>query len=155
MGRKSRSGPSTIPTVPIPVSISMPTLLKLIPVEWCKHWDAEHLMLTLVNGSQVAFRSLDDPDRAHSGVGLHWAWFDEAAFIAEEAWDYFEPSLTDFAGAAFFTSSVDGFDWTYERIEKKALIEHRPGYWAAKWRTIDNPYMAMYRGAEIARSEEH
>ena len=129
---------------------TMPTLLKLIPIEWCKHWDAEHLMLTLVNGAQVAFRSLDDPDRAHSGVGLNWAWFDEAAFISEEAWDFFEPSLTDFGGVAFFTSSVDGFDWTYERIEKKALVEHKPGYWAAKWRTIDNPFMAMYRGAEIA-----
>ena len=128
---------------------TMPTILRLLPETWCQHWDAEHLTLTLVNGAKVAFRSLDDPDRAHSGVGLHWAWFDEAAFIAVEAWDYFQPSLADFGGVAFFTSSVDGYDWTYDRIEKPALIEHKPGFWAAKWRTIDNPYMAAFRAAEI------
>lgn len=129
---------------------TMPTLLKLIPTQWVKHWDAEHLVLTLINNAQVAFRSLDDPDRAHSGVGIDWAWLDEAAFIAEAAWDFLEPSLLDKAGVAFFTSSVDGFDWTYERIEKKALIEKKPGFWAAKWRTIDNPFMAIYRADEIA-----
>ncbi len=128
---------------------TMPTLLELIPEAWCKHWDAEHLTLTLVNDAKVAFRSLDDPDRAHSGVGLHWAWLDEAAFIAEDAWDYLQPSLADYGGVAFFTSSVDGYDWTYDRIEKPALISQKPGYWAAKWRTIDNPFMATYRATEI------
>ena len=128
---------------------TMPTLLKLIPVEWCADWNAENKILTCRNGAQVAFRSLDDPDRAHSGVGLDWAWFDEAAFIAEEAWDYFRPSLVDHGGACFFTSSVDGYDWTYARVEKPALIDHKPGFWAAKWRTIDNPYMAAFRASEI------
>lgn len=129
---------------------TMPALLKLIPEGWCKHWDAEHLTLTLVNGAQVAFRSLDDPDRAHSGVGIHWAWLDEAAFISETAWDFLRPSLTDYGGVAFFTSSVDGYDWTYSRVEKPALVDRKPGYWAAKWRTIDNPFMAVYRSEEIA-----
>lgn len=127
------------PTYEILHDATMPTLLKLIPREWGLHWDAEHLILTLVNGARVAFRSLDDPDRAHAGVGLHWAWLDEAAFIAELAWDYLEPALADFRGVAYFTSSVDGFDWTYERIEKKAFLEHVPGFWAAKWTTSDNP----------------
>jgi hypothetical protein len=77
------------------------------------------------------FRSLHDPDRGHCGVGLHWAWFDEAAFIDAIAWDYLRPALTDFGGAAFFTSSVDGFDWTYDRVEKPALIDKKPGFWAA------------------------
>lgn len=137
------------PTYKILHDATMPTLLKLIPREWCANWDQEHLELTLVNGAQVQFRSLDDPDRGHAGVGVHWAWFDEAAFIDELAWDYFRPALTDFGGAAFFTSSVDGYDWTYERIEKEALIKKTPRFWAAKWRTIDNPYMATYRAEEI------
>lgn len=128
---------------------TMPALLKLIPREWCANWDQEHLELTLVNGAQVQFRSLDDPDRGHSGVGVHWAWFDEAAFISALAWDYFRPSLTDFGGAAFFTSSVDGFDWTYDRIEKPALVDKKPGFWAAKYRTIDNPFIATYRSDEV------
>ncbi len=137
------------PTYDILEDATMPTLLKLIPREWVANWKADTKDLTLINGAKVSFRSLNDPDRGHAGVGLHWAWLDEAAFISELAWDYLSPALTDFGGAAFFTSSVDGYDWTYERIEKKALIEKKPGYWAAKWRTIDNPWMAIHRSAEI------
>lgn len=142
------------PTEKILHDATMPTLLKLIPREWCQHWDAEHQELRLINNALIMFRSLHDPDRGHCGIGAHWAWFDEAAFIDEMAWHYFEPALTDFGGVAFFTSSVDGFDWTYNAIEKKALIEKKPGYWAAKWRTIDNPFMATYRSAEIADAKE-
>lgn len=137
------------PTEKILHDATMPAFLKLIPREWCANWDAEHSELTLINGALIMFRSLHDPDRAHCGVGVDWAWFDEAAFIDELAWDYFQPALTDFAGVAFFTSSVDGFDWTYERIEKKALVDHEPGFWACKWRTIDNPFIATYRMEEV------
>lgn len=137
------------PTEKILHDATMPAFLKLIPREWCANWDAEHQEMLLKNGALVMFRSLHDPDRAHCGVGCDWAWFDEAAFIEEVAWDYFRPALTDFGGSAFFTSSVDGFDWTYERIEKPALIDKKPGYWACKWRTIDNPFISTFRTDEV------
>ncbi len=137
------------PTEKILHDATMPTFLKLIPREWVKNWDAEHLELTLINDALVMFRSLHDPDRGHCGVGVDWAWFDEAAFIDELAWDFFRPALTDFGGVAFFTSSVDGYDWTYERVEKPALIDKKPGFWAAKWRTIDNPFIRAYRAEEV------
>lgn len=140
------------PTYKILHDATMPTFLKLIPREWCANWDQENLELTLKNGSQVQFRSLDDPDRGHAGVGVHWAWFDEAAFIAELAWDYFRPALADFGGAAFFTSSVDGYDWTYERIEKPALVDKKRFFWAAKWQTIENPFIAINRPEEVAEA---
>jgi hypothetical protein len=142
------------PTEKILHDATKPAFLKLIPREWCKNWDAEHDELTLVNGALIMFRSLHDPDRGHCGVGVDWAWFDEAAFIDELAWDYFRPALTDFGGAAFFTSSVDGFDWTYERVEKPALIDHKPGFWACKWRTIDNPYIATFRKDEVEEARQ-
>lgn len=142
------------PTEKILHDATMPAFLKLIPREWCQSYDAEHNELTLVNGALIMFRSLHDPDRAHCGVGVDWAWFDEAAFIDELAWDYFRPALTDFAGAAFFTSSVDGYDWTYKRIEKPALVDKKPGFWACKWRTIDNPYIATYRTAEVEEARQ-
>lgn len=142
------------PTYEILHDATLPTFLKLIPREWCASWQADSLELTLINGAQIQFRSLNDPDRAHAGVGLHWAWLDEAAFISELAWDYLRPALTDFGGAAFFTSSVDGYDWTYERVEKPALLEKKPGFWAAKWRTIDNPYIATYRADEVEEARQ-
>lgn len=137
------------PTEKILHDATMPAFLKLIPREWCANWDAEHLELTLTNGALIMFRSLHDPDRGHCGVGLDWAWLDEAAFIDAMAWDYLRPALTDFGGAAFFTSSVDGFDWTYDRVEKPALVDKKPGFWACKWRTIDNPYIATFRADEV------
>lgn len=137
------------PTEKILHDATMPSLLKRIPREWCANWDAEHLELRLINGHLIMFRSLHDPDRGHCGVGCHWAWFDEAAFIEELAWDYFRPALTDYGGVAYFTSSVDGYDWTYDRVERPALVDHKPGFWAAKWRTIDNPYMLAFRSSEI------
>jgi len=137
------------PTYKVLNDATMPTLLGLIPRDWCADWNAEDKDLVLVNGAKVSFRSLDDPDRAHAGVGPHWGWMDEAAFIAEKAWDFFRPALTDHSGVCFFTSSVDGYDWTYDRIEKPALIDKRPGFWAAKYRTIDNPWIMSRHPEEI------
>jgi hypothetical protein len=147
------------PTYKILHDATMPTLLGIIPREWCDPnrgggWNADDEELTLVNGHKIMFRSLDDPDRAHCGVGPHWGWMDEAAFISELAWHYFRPALTDHAGACFFTSSVDGYDWTYEHIEKKALVDKVPGYWACKWRTIDNPWIATRNPEEIEEARK-
>jgi hypothetical protein len=141
------------PTEKILHDATMPALLRRIPRDWCANWDAEHMELTLVNGHLIMFRSLHDPDRGHCGVGVDWAWFDEAAFIEELAWDYFRPALTDFGGVAVFTSSVDGFDWTYDRVEKPALVDQKPGFFAAKWRTIDNPYIATFRADEVEEAK--
>jgi hypothetical protein len=91
------------------------------------------------------FRSLHDPDRGHCGVGVDWAWFDEAAFIDGTRLGLFPAGTDRLRRRGVFTSSVDGFDWTYDRVEKPALIDHKPGFWAAKWRTIDNPYIATFR----------
>lgn len=140
------------PTEKILHDATMPSFLKRIPREWCKDWDAEHLNLTLTNDALIMFRSLHDPDRAHCGVALDWAWLDEAAFIDGIAWDYLKPALTDHGGCAFFTSSVDGYDWTYDAIEKPAFAGKKY-FWAAKWRTIDNPYMYTYRADEIEEAK--
>ena len=126
------------PTFKILHDATTPTLLKLIPPDWVDDWSEEHMELRLTNGSVVQFRSLDDPDRAR-GQGVHWAWFDEAAFIPEQAWNIFRPSLSEHRGGAFFTSSVNSFDWTYDRIEVPALVTHKPGFWACKYKTSENP----------------
>ena len=133
---------------------TMPTLLRLIPPEWVKSWDVENLELGLVNGSTVQFRSLDDPERGR-GQGLHWLWLDEAAFVAERAWDVVRPSLTENLGIAFATTSPAGYDWSYKRFMKPALIDKIPGFWACRYRTIDNPRFqvedALKREIESAR----
>jgi hypothetical protein len=48
--------------------------------------------LTLPNGSQILFRSLDDPDRIR-GLTLAWFWLDEAPLCGHFAWQVLKGRL--------------------------------------------------------------
>lgn len=137
------------PTFKILHDATMPTLLRLIPPDWVKNWNQDNLELTLKNHSVCQFRSLDDPERGR-GQGLHGAWLDEAAFCVERAWHVLAPSLAENAGIVISTTSPGGFDWTYKTFYRRAMMEKRPGYWAAKFRTLDNP---LFQQSEVLRRE--
>jgi hypothetical protein len=53
-------------------------------------------------------------------------------------------------GVALATTTVAGFDWTYEQIERPAMVYGEPGYWTAKWKTIDNP---LFRSNPVMKEE--
>lgn len=125
------------PSYPELLDYVIPAVFAVIPEDWIDDWVASRYLLKLKNGAQCAFRSLDDPDRGR-GPGLHWVWIDEARKVAEKAWDTVLPALTDKRGVAWITTSTNGFDWTYRRFWLPASAE-KPGYWAVKYRTIDNP----------------
>ena len=133
---------------------TFPTLVGLLHPKWIKRWDPEHMEITLQNEARVAFRSLEDPDRARGPHGIGGMWFDEAAKCPERAWHVGTPMLIKAGGIAIASTTVVGFDWTYDQIEEKALVQKEPGYWAAKWKTIDNPMFRMHpvRMAEIERA---
>ena len=127
------------PTYKILHDSTFPTLVRLIDPSWIKRWDAEHMEITLYNNALIAFRSLEDPERARGPKGVSWGWFDEAAQCPERAYDVFEPTLIAAAGIVIVTTTVLGFDWTYDKIEKRALVYNEPGYWACKYWTEENP----------------
>lgn len=137
------------PTFKILHDSTFPTLVRLLPPQWIKNWDAENMEIDFTNGAKIAFRSLEDPERAR-GPGPDWGWFDEAALVQPRAWDVFRPSLSEKAGIAIFTTTVAGYDWTYDRFEIPALITKRPGFWACRYKTIDNP---LFRLNPILREE--
>ena len=126
------------PTFKILHDATMPTFLRLIPPSWVADWNQDNLEVGFINQSVVQFRSLDDPERGR-GQGLHGAWLDEAAFISKRAWDVLAPSLAENAGISISTTSPASFDWSYYEFYKRALLDREPGFWAAKYRTIDNP----------------
>lgn len=136
------------PTYKVLHDSTIPTLCKIIPPNWVKHWDGNHLDLTLVNNHVIQFRSLDDPTRA-VGMGPTWSWFDEVQKILEKAWDIFRPSLTDNLGNTIFTWTPNGFDWTWRRLWRAAAELHEPGFWMAKCRTLDNPWIQRYGLEEV------
>lgn len=133
---------------------TFPTLVGLLHPNWIKRWDPDHMEITLQNDAMVAFRSLEDPDRARGPHGVGGMWFDEAAQCPERAWHVGTPMLIKAGGIAIATTTVLGFDWTYEQLEKQALIYREPGYWAAKWKTVQNPLFKSnpVMAAEIERA---
>lgn len=143
------------PTYKILHDSTFPTLVRRIPPHWVEKWDPEHMEITLINKAMVAFRSLEDPERARGPHGVSWGWFDEAAQCPERAYDVFEPTLIKAGGIIFATTTVLGFDWTYDRIEKKASIYREPGFWFTRYWTEENPLFKsnpeMMRQIERAR----
>ena len=118
---------------------TFPTLVRRINPEWVARWDPEHTEITLRNGALIAFRSLDDPERARGPHGVSWGWIDEAAQAPERAYDVFEPTLIKAGGIIICTTTVLGFDWTYDKIEKRASVYREPGYWTCRYWTEENP----------------
>lgn len=143
------------PTYKILWDSTFPALVRLIPPDWVKRWDPEHQELTLLNDSKVAFRSLEDPERARGPQGVSGGWFDEAAQCPERAYDVFEPTLIKAAGIVICTTTVLGYDWTYDKIEKRAMTQ-QPGYWFTRFWTEENPLFAsspvMKRKIEQAKA---
>lgn len=133
---------------------TFPTLVGLLSPDWIHRWDPEHTEIILKNGAMIAFRSLEDPDRARGPHGIGGYWFDEAAKCPERAWHVATPMLIKAGGIAIATTTPLGFDWTYDQIEKKALVYKEPGYFAAKWHSEQNPLFASnpIMRAEIERA---
>jgi hypothetical protein len=127
----------------------LPAVLSIVPRGWIADWSAAHHQLTLTNKSTIAFRSLDDPEKGR-GPGLHSIWIDEGRKCQEMAWKVLRPTLSDYGGVAWVTTSPNGWDWCYKRFYVPAL-QGVPGRWATKYRTIDNPFITAseIREAEI------
>jgi phage terminase large subunit len=134
------------PTYKILHDSTFPTLVRRIPPQWVKRWDPEHMEITLKNGHIVAFRSLEDPERARGPHGVCWGWFDEAALSPERAFDVFTPTLTKAGGIVIATTTPAGFDWTYDKLEKPAK-EQRKGYFFTTWWSEENP---IFRASPVA-----
>lgn len=118
----------------------IPQVLETVPEQWIEHWSEQYFDLTLKNGSKISFRSGDDPERMR-GPKMHWAWLDECRKMHKSVWDTLRPALSDFSGAAYFTSSPNGYDWLYHTIYKRAIPgpNQVPGYWSCRYKTEDNP----------------
>lgn len=127
------------PTYPDQERFVKPTFFKQLPKEWFDrgHWSATNHTFTAPNGSQVTFISLEDPEVGR-GMGMHGIFIDEACKVSERAWDIVRPALTEYRGVAIFTSTPRGEDWVYERLYREAE-RGRPGFWACRYRTADNP----------------
>ena len=137
--RPKVNGMIIAPTYPMLKDVNIPLFMGWCPPQAIKSWNKQELKLELVNGSQVVFRSGDNPDRLR-GVGLDFAALDEASFMNREVWEVVYPALTDKAGIAWITTTPQGYDWVYTDFYKPAL-DKQEDYEAWKYTTVENPYI--------------
>lgn len=87
----------------------------------------------MANGAEVLFRSADNPENLR-GLGLTWAWIDEAALCPKETWDIVIGRLSEggSAGPCWITTTPKGRNWVYERSTAMTVFRAK---------TEDNPYL--------------
>ena len=81
---------------------------------WLKKVNESELTATLINGSLIMLRSADQYDNIR-GLGVDFVVIDEAADIAEEAWQaVIRPTLSDRQGSALIIGSPKGRNWFFD-----------------------------------------
>lgn len=90
----------------------------------------------LVNGTNILFRSADDPDRLR-GTNLGWFFLDEGALCTHEVWLILIARLREAPGRAWITTTPRGYDWLYETFVKS----NSPDYAVIRGSTRTNPYL--------------
>jgi PBSX family phage terminase large subunit len=114
-----------------------------IPQEWIAKKNEVDLEITLKNGSRIALKSAENPDRLR-GTGLRGLVVDEVAFLKDwkHLWDEaLRPALTDYQAPALFTSTPKGYNAFYELWMQG---QKEDGEWKS-WRitTYDNPFIPV------------
>lgn len=102
------------------------------------------MVAVLENGSEVLFRSVEDPERLR-GANVSWWFADEAAMYAPVTWQIGIGRLRQFgAGYAWLTTTPKGRNWLYKTFAQ----QDQPDYRLIRVRTTDNPYLdAAFVGA--------
>jgi hypothetical protein len=105
------------PTYPMLRDASLHTFRELARPVIATHHETT-MTTTLTNGTEILWRSADDPDRLR-GPNLGWAWLDEAALMPQLVWDIVLGRLRREPGKAWITTTPRGqLNWVYEQFIK-------------------------------------
>lgn len=136
------------PTYAMAKDIAWPKLKEIIPPGYIGSKDEGDLQITLRNGSTLALRSADNPDRLR-GKGLRLVIPDEAAYQQHEMWTTIRPALSDTNGRALFISTPAGYNWFYDLY----VSAHNRADWSAySYTTLEGGNVPASE-VDIARSE--
>lgn len=102
-----------------------------------KDFIKSEMKAVLDNGSEVLFRSVDDPEKLR-GPNVSWWFGDEAAMYSPITWQIGIGRLREFGtGWAWLTTTPKGRNWLYKTFVQKPT----DGYRVLRARTADNPYL--------------
>lgn len=127
------------PTYPMLKDASFRTFMALgAQLRFIRAVNHSDLRVTLGNGAEVIFRSLDDPERAR-GPNLSGGWVDEASLVVREAYSIVIACLREAGEAGWLSATFTPKGkqhWTYEVF---GLGAPNTALFHAK--TTDNPFL--------------
>lgn len=131
-------GVVTAPTYPMLRDATLRTFMD-IAGEFVTNWHKSDYIATLRNGSEVLFRSADNPDTLR-GPNISWWWGDEAAYYHGDVWRVMIGRLRQFGaqGYAWVTSTPKGRNWLYREF----VQQQRADYAIFNVKTAQNPFLA-------------
>ena len=114
------------PTYPMLRDTTQRTFFALLPATLIRRFNKSEQYLLLRNGSEILFRSLDEPDRAR-GLTLAWFWLDEAPLCGYYAWQVLKGRLRQpgHATAGWATGTPHGRDGFWRDFEHAPRPDHR------------------------------
>ena len=145
-------GVITAPSYVILRDATLRTVMSIWPKELTRGFHPSTMSITLPNGSEVAFRTTDDPEMLR-GPNLNWAWMDEAAGSSEKAFEVLLGRVrVGDDRQMWLTTTPRGYNWFYERFAKN----RREGYALHRWSARDNPYLpeGFIKDLEASYSKE-
>ena len=141
----------TAPTFPMLRDATLRTVFEVWPKEVIapSGWQVGTMTLKLINGSEVLFRSTDDPEHLR-GPNLAYVWMDEAAQSSLEAFRILQGRLRQpgFPARMRITTTPKGYNWVFDEFAK----EERPNYRLHQWSLRDNPYVSAEFLASLEES---
>jgi len=125
--------------------------LTFLNYDLVKSLNRSELCITFINGSELWFKSADNPD-ALRGRGIDFLVIDEAATVKREAWENaLRPSLSDTSGKAVFISTPKGHNWFFE-LWTRGNDPQFQDYKSWKYPTEANPYIPKSEIEEAQRT---
>lgn len=114
---------------------------ELCPLSWIKNYSKSRNMVTLRNGTEVLFRSMDNPGRLAS-LELNWFGIDEAGLVKEDTFKMLVGRLRSGGiRRGFVVGNPAGLThWTYDYFVKLAG-KHPELFRLVQAPTYDNTYL--------------
>lgn len=101
-------------------------------------FNKQEMRATLINGSEVLFRSTEKPDRLR-GPSIAWCWLDEAAYYSDKVFPIMVGRLRQHSklGHLWLTTTPKGRNWVY----KEFVQNKRPNRVIFQLRSKDSPFL--------------
>lgn len=115
------SGMIVAPSYPMLEDASMKEFFNWLPRHFIREFNKQRRIVWLTNGSEIAFRSADNPDSLR-GPNRSWVWFDEARNLkTREAFDIAAGQMRQTRKFWLTTTPSGIFHWLYELFVEKPL----------------------------------